>query len=539
VSDPDAAGDFNNAANIESHRTSAQVLSGRATLAQYLALTGILALYFSFPTKNYYWDGISFALSIEESDGLSPSLIHPNHLMYNVVGYLLYGTCHAAGFGLRALQVLQISNSIISVLGVCVLLRTLRTLLNSTYLSVTLALLFALSATWWKFSTDANAYVPAVFLLLLSFRLLLPTRTARPVFVSCLHSGAMLLHQLAVLFYPVVLLGLFQQTAHSGTRKRVLTLLQYSLIAGTLTLGAYCHAYHWTRGGLELMPFVKWITTHSSEVSFSFDVPRNLLVTAQGNIKLFLGGRLSFLRDVPRPAALAVVLVLLSFIAAVAFQIVRHSKDLRLMLRKWSRRDLAARHAAMLCVVWALCYLLFLTFWLPRNTFYRLFYLVPLIVLIGVCLARSENTKRGRRFRVAYSVVAIAVSNFAFLIYPLSQTGNNKPLVFAIQMGRVWASNVIIYYGTYNPDNQLVRYFNPHTTWRHFHFDDLQSFEREVAGLEKAGATVWLDTSAGDSLISGSDDSREWFRSHTKRESSYELADGRHRIRFCRISTQT
>lgn len=46
----------------------------------WLAAFGILAVYWAFPTRNYYWDGIAFAQAIEDAPGLGPLLIHPNHL---------------------------------------------------------------------------------------------------------------------------------------------------------------------------------------------------------------------------------------------------------------------------------------------------------------------------------------------------------------------------------------------------------------------------------------------------------------------------
>jgi len=65
-----------------------------------------------------------------------------------------------------------------------------------------LTLLFALSATWWKFSTDANAYIPSVFFLLLGFYLVLPDRKPRPLVLALTFFAAMCFHQLAVIALP-------------------------------------------------------------------------------------------------------------------------------------------------------------------------------------------------------------------------------------------------------------------------------------------------------------------------------------------------
>ena len=58
----------------------------------------VLTLYAAFPTRNYYWDGVSFALAIESPDRLSGLFLHPNHLIYNGIGYVLWSGLRAFGF---------------------------------------------------------------------------------------------------------------------------------------------------------------------------------------------------------------------------------------------------------------------------------------------------------------------------------------------------------------------------------------------------------------------------------------------------------
>ena len=47
----------------------------------------IAAIYLAFPTKVYYWDGITFAQAIEDASSPNATLTHPNHLIYSYVGY--------------------------------------------------------------------------------------------------------------------------------------------------------------------------------------------------------------------------------------------------------------------------------------------------------------------------------------------------------------------------------------------------------------------------------------------------------------------
>src|SRR4051812_15262703 len=74
----------------------------------------VLIIYLAIPTRNYYWDGIGFAQNIEDASGLSPSLLHPNHLIYTATGYLEYHLVHLLGFQMRSLTVLRIANSAFS-----------------------------------------------------------------------------------------------------------------------------------------------------------------------------------------------------------------------------------------------------------------------------------------------------------------------------------------------------------------------------------------------------------------------------------------
>src|SRR5262249_25137907 len=134
----------------------------------------ILIVYSSFPTRNHYWDGIGFALAIEDSGGLTRALFNPNHLFYNFFGYLIYHSIHWLIPGLRALDILCGLSILLSVSSIYVLYSMLSLTLRDRYHSVCLSLLLAFSATWWKFSTDANSYIPSLFFLILPASHLLP-----------------------------------------------------------------------------------------------------------------------------------------------------------------------------------------------------------------------------------------------------------------------------------------------------------------------------------------------------------------------------
>src|SRR5690349_3088391 len=101
-------------------------MDSRSHIAPLILFIVTAVIYLSFPTRVYYWDGITFAQAIEGASALSPSLVHPNHLIYNFAGYLFYKLLRALGADIRAITALQTLNSLLSALCACVLFLILR-----------------------------------------------------------------------------------------------------------------------------------------------------------------------------------------------------------------------------------------------------------------------------------------------------------------------------------------------------------------------------------------------------------------------------
>src|SRR2546423_1259268 len=181
----------------------------------------VLLLNLLLLTRNYYWDGVFFAQVIEDARGVNSSLIHPSHLYDQLFEYFIYRAVVAAGMHARALTVTQITNCFLSAGTAVIFFRICTELFRSTYVSLVAAVVFAFSATWWKFSTDANAYVLAVLLLLGCFYFLLPTRQPRPFLVALIHAAALLVHQLPVFFFPVAIIGIALQSSDQPWRQRL------------------------------------------------------------------------------------------------------------------------------------------------------------------------------------------------------------------------------------------------------------------------------------------------------------------------------
>ncbi|HEY8228674.1 MAG TPA: hypothetical protein VIG25_25640 [Pyrinomonadaceae bacterium] len=493
-------------------------------LITFAAFTALFFIYVAFPTRNYYYDGIFFARVIENSNRLSSSLIHPNHLIYTVFGYLVYRLSRSLGLVFRAVQVLTVVNSLGSVLSAYVLFKIMK-LRFSSYVAWCLTFLFAFSATWWKFSTDADAYIISTLFILLSFYLVLSPKTSHLPLLILTFCLAVLFHQLAVLFYPVIILGLLWNV----DVRRIRYALEFALGAFLIVLGAYYLLFYLAAGTTDPRRFVTWISSYSPDASFSFNILSNLGYTLRGHGRLLLGGRVSALKDVMNFWVVAMIIVWAGLIGALLLKVIqsiraRHERS-RVPMKERFRLDPVTK----LCIVWVVIYEGFLFFWLPQNTFYRLFYLPAIVLLIGWIVSRIGEGESENWYRLAMFVAISAIANFLFSIYPFAHIQKNPPLALALEMNHVWPSGTVVYYASENTDNNLFQYFNPDTNWKLL---DTRQLESDLVPMSRNGTSVWLDSSAIDQIAS-TPGGAEWLARHIG--ARRELIDRSYRIRFIQI----
>ena len=486
----------------------------RPHIATLILLVVTAVVYLAFPTHAYYWDGIVFAQAIEDASRLNASLAHPNHLVYNFAGYLFYKLLRVFSADIRAVTALQILNSLLSALCAGVLYQILMNTLRSLYFSFWLTLLFAFSATWWKFSTDANAYIPSVLFLLISFYLVLPDRKLRPLLTAFTFFLSMAFHQLAVFMLPVLALGIYLQDGPPGLTRRALNAVYFGVAATMLIVAAYAWLFYLATGTFDLARLIHWTASYSPDADTQFRFLSNLQYSLRGLVRLFFGGRVNLLRGLVNPAIAVLLLCLIAAIFVFIINALRNLRPIKLRL------EMHRKTALLLALVWTVVYVVFLFFWLPQNTFYRLFYLPALILMLGLALISLKNAPANSHALAAFTI-AMALANFLFLIYPFSHTEKNPPLAFALQMNREWPTGTVIYYGAENSDAALIRYFNPTTRW-------------QLLRLSSINGPAWLETTAIDQLRSTPEGTR-WLETHARKESWRELNDSAYEIRFVQI----
>lgn len=472
-----------------------------------VVIGGSLALiYVTTLTANYFWDGITFAFHIEKvasGQGRADLLFHQNHLLYNAVGYVLYCVARAAGLGVRALTVLQLANVVFGSLAIALFFQIAERMMRNRYVAALSSIALGLSAVWWKLSTDADAYILAVLLILLCIKNLLGPNP-RWYVAGLTLAGAMLIHELASLFFLAAILAVFSS-------KDIQQKLRFACGMGTLAWSITVAVYYWCgstlHGMTDLLGVVKWAVSNPSLSTLSLNPIHGIVAMPRKNIDAIIGhdfalfsSRAGVVASVVALAAIVAALAL-AYKAACTIDFFRLTQSVRCPAQPkepWNQSIPAL-------IAWVTAYVVFLLFWEPEDPYYPLFYMPALALLSGLVLCNYLLIPAGPSERSAsdvpsgfctLAVVTLALFNLAFFIVPNMQQDSN-PLVTAAQAARgIWNERTVIYFANHNEADTTFEYFNDRTEWRRFRRASLAELESQIEFISKQGGSVWLNQGA-------------------------------------------
>jgi hypothetical protein len=263
----------------------------------------------------------------------------------------------------------------------------------------------------------------------------------------------MLFHELAVFTYFPVIAAIALDSRCSKTN-RFWTSIAYSIATGacvgTLYFLCYSQADRATYPSL-----FAWITSYASDSGFTHSFAQITGSYLTSYIKLFLGGRLSLIRDYFSVAVCLALTICFAMLVSALF-----------LFRRARASPAMNPNARAIFVLWAwfLPYAIFLASWGPGSAFYKLFVWPPIVLLIGTYIAsRKHLTEHIYAFLTL--AVAIAAWNFGAFIYPHSHVTADPVLVFAQTLDRQLPRNATVYYRALAPDDWYLEYFAPGRTW--------------------------------------------------------------------------
>ena len=453
---------------------------------RYLLLAGGILLYLAFLTKTYYWDGVLFSLYIEKvRAGELPAaiLFHPNHLIYTAVGYAFCWLAWLAGLRLRALTVLQVVNVMVSAGAGYALYGLAKSWTRSAGAALFCWLLFMGGATWWKFSTDADSYIYSVLFVILAVRFA-SANPAKLLAAGACHVAAMLFHELAIFVYAPVVTVILLDSRHPLAR-RLVNVAAYGAATSAVVTAAYLACYQYA-DHTTYPTLLRWITSYASDSDFTRSWSQVVGGYLMSYLKLFAGGKLSFLRDyfsVPLCLGLLVCLAALG----VAIKQARQPRE--------TSAGQVDKRTQLLLWVWFGSSALFLGMWDPGSTFHKLFVWPPLVLLLG-----TYARVRPKVF-VALAIALIGW-NFAAFIYPRSHDTADPVLMLAEKADREMPKNARVYYRQLFPDDWYLEYFAPGRTWAPLP-DTLEKLKLEAG-------PVCLETTALQASSADTDPLRRW-----------------------------
>lgn len=449
-------------------------------------------------TSDYYWDGITFALQIEKvakGERGAELLFHQNHLLYNSVGYLLYRASLAFGFAVRAINVLQIANALIGGLSIAVFFRIAERASRSRYVAIVSSVALAVSAAWWKISTDADAYILTSLLTLVCAASLLGAKP-RWFAAGLAFAGAMLIHEMASLFYPAALVAVF---SNRTIERRTSFAVRMSLVAWGVTISGYYLCAALLHNVTQPVELLKWVTSNPTQKPISTDPVGGLLVFPRSNIDAIIGHNFSvFLRQggwIEAAIALAALVVALVFVFTIARR-VDLARAFRTLRQRTPQTSEAWRRTWPMLVTWIATYILFLLFWGPLI-YFRASYTPALVLGLGLALANYHHVTGAKPSGAAVlAVAALALFNLGFYIGPNMRANANEMVAAAQAANGDWDERTVIFFADRNEADTAFEYFNEKTRWKRLSRASKLALDNEVERIHNEGGEVWLNRGA-------------------------------------------
>ena len=404
----------------------------RSTLRSPLTLValGAGALYLLTLARWHTWDAIAYTARaygnpLLSERFLSTSFFHPHHLLYLTLarGFLWLSKVlipHSPDpfFPLQLMSVLFGASSVFLV-GYIVLQRT-----GSTVRACVLAAMFALSQAVWRFSTEVEVMLPALFFCLCAVAMVARRAVRRPNLpaLALLTAIAILIHQIAFLFFLAMMISLL--SSRTAEESSVRSMVHYGGSVTLVVVIAYLAGAMLSGHLHSPSDLIDWILFAASRhtlypggmVASLWVGLRGFLhaiVTGYGASQL-VSGHVS-LEILVFAAALLIVLV------GMLFSVSWIGRSIRSLLR-------SSPSWVVLHTVWFGITALFIVWLQPFNIEFWIYCLPALILLLAesdVHLPRWLTTRRWRKAAVAYVfLLSLGWLNFRDAIASHMEKGN-------------------------------------------------------------------------------------------------------------------
>ena len=414
----------------------------------WVLFTFFLVIYLLYPTNLPYIDGLYFAYHVEHMP-LSDTF-HPHHLLFLTITQFLFGLLKTSISSIRGLTFFQSTNSILGALTLIYVYQLLLKLFKSPSAAFLATFFYGASFGFWHHATDANVYISFnFFLTIILSRFLLDKnlKSKRSIIInSLLTASATLIHQLGI-FLLIPFSAFLLAPDENGQRSaKPLVIFLLTYFAAVFIPYLLVFIFVISEGQPSVALFAKWVTAYGSNRTFwpilYHDVYYVISVITRSQFNsifhvipmekiLYKGGQLEESQGLINLFSFIYAMILVLIIERIHFINFRARNEEKELYRK--------------VLAWMMPFFVFFMFFAPENYFYRIFYLLPLIIF-GGGLIESSTIKDKKRMKPFLFILVI----FTFIfnawdgIIPESRIKENPYIVDAAMVNKVIGRNNLI-----------------------------------------------------------------------------------------------
>jgi hypothetical protein len=402
-------------------------------------------LYLTTRSRVFSYDGICYALDVEF--GTASKLLHPQHIFFGSLSWLLFHFAQAIGYGGRAITVMQVTNASVAALAVALLYVILvddlgrrKALGGACFLGV--------SHVLWYEATDPGCYAWAALATCLLLGLFLREKKTPAFWIGVGHGVAVLFHQMIILAVPAFLIRI----GFSGrSRKRVAVYAMGGAIVLAIAYGATWIHFH--QGPFSR--FVFWIT-HPADAYPDERINYWWHLNPWENIvSLWRGFSQSLIAPVPTSSPswrLLAQVLQLSLVAGLGLLGLRWIAA----IRRWDEEGLTALSLA----IWIVGMSIFQAFYVSGRPPYRLLFL-PALIYAALSFMKQPIRRAWWILSLVF-LAAMALINFQFSIHPRLQPDAQSQRVQWLRQ-QVHEADYLIFAGSGDQSvvNVYMAYFAP------------------------------------------------------------------------------
>ena len=367
-----------------------------------------------------------------------PRMIHQHHIAFAPFCYLIYTTAKYLRFDFESINLLTGMNIIAGMvfLTICYIIFK-RLFPDFPFAGITGALITGFSYTFGTYFRNSDQYI--IPMTICAYILLRITRNINKSGTLTITAMDWIIFFIAVLMHQMTLLCLpaIAYAEYMVLKKNRFPTIFMKIFILLFSLGiVYASVFWYTRPVPSFDSFCFWMKGYSKYNFWVFSNTHGTIqILKQSMLESLFSHKALFAAPIERSSILRlhdyartngyeslgewigwILFVVVIVFIIDGFRIMKAHKR----LNKLSK----------FLLIWFLPYFIFLQLFVPYQCFYRLFYLLPLIIFIMASVSRIINNNV-MRVMITFLLICFVSVNLIFGFIPESRAGNNPYLIFS------------------------------------------------------------------------------------------------------------